>query len=309
VPREEPFLRERLWAHDPELAPGVTARTELDDAGRPARTVYSGVEDVSEPIEERYGYDDAGRIVTIDEPDELGDAFEPGWREETGGRLRVEHASEGPLRILGPDDDLVWERVEEPWPELLASAARSVADRAIALVAARCREEAIAPETEVFGLMLTYVDQGPLHFDLGFGLEHDRRAWLRAGLDSDELASRLWYLDDSWFGEGEGGGLSHLEGELPGDDLGERLLRQAAIEQRADPYRVVLNAIAAELARRDWSELISLTEDFVVFIAEHDEGYRCKADSVRAANPPERVAAWDAAWPPGVSRGEDEPAC
>jgi len=305
----QPFLGERLWVHDPELAPGVTARTELDDAGRPARTVYSGVEDVSEPIEERYGYDDAGRIVTIDEPDELGDAFEPGWREETGGRLRVEHASEGPLRILGPDDDLVWERVEEPWPELLASAARSVADRAIALVAARCREEAIAPETEVFGLMLTYVDQGPLHFDLGFGLEHDRRAWLRAGLDSDELASRLWYLDDSWFGEGEGGGLSHLEGELPGDDLGERLLRQAAIEQRADPYRVVLNAIAAELARRDWSELISLTEDFVVFIAEHDEGYRCKADSVRAANPPERVAAWDAAWPPGVSRGEDEPAC
>ena len=305
----QPFLGERLWVHDPELAPGVTARTELDDAGRPARTVYSGVEDVSEPIEERYGYDDAGRIVTIDEPDELGDAFEPGWREETGGRLRVEHASEGPLRILGPDDDLVWERVEEPWPELLASAARSVADRAIALVAARCREEAIAPETELFGLMLTYVDQGPLHFDLGFGLEHDRRAWLRAGLDSDELASRLWYLDDSWFGEGERGGLSHLEGELPGDDLGERLLRQAAIEQRADPYRVVLNAIAAELARRDWSELISLTEDFVVFIAEHDEGYRCKADSVRAANPPERVAAWDAAWPHGVSRGEDEPAC
>jgi hypothetical protein len=88
-----------------------------------------------------------------------------------------------------------------------------------------------------------------------------------------------------------------------------RLLRQAAIEQHGDPYRVVLNAIAGELARRDWSELLSLTEDFVVFIAEHDEGYRCKADSVRAANPPERVAAWDAAWPPGVSRGEDEPAC
>jgi hypothetical protein len=176
-------------------------------------------------------------------------------------------------------------------------------------VAARCREEAIAPATEVFGLMLTYVDQGPLHFDLGFGLEHDRRAWLRAGLDSDELASRLWYLDDSWFGGGEGAGLSHLEGELPGDELGVRLLRQAAVEQHGDPYRVVLNAIAAELARRDWSELLSLTEDFVVFIAAHDEGYRCKADSVRAANPPERVAAWDAGWPPGVSRGEDEPAC
>ena len=309
MPPTEPLIRERLWVHDPELAPGVTARTELDDAGRPARTVYSGVEYASEPIEERYGYDDAGRIVTIDEPDELSDAFELGWREETGGRLTVEHDGEGPLRIIGPDDELVWERADEPWPELLASAARIVADRVLALVAARCRDEAIAPATEVFGLMLTYVDQGPLHFDLGFGLEDDRRAWLRAGLDSDELASRLWYLDDSWFGEGEGGGLSHLEGELPGDELGVRLLRQAAIEQHGDPYRVVLSAIAAELARRDWSDLLSLTEDFVVFIAEHDEGYRCKADSVRAANPPERVAAWDAAWPPGVSRGEDEPAC
>jgi hypothetical protein len=91
VPPSEPLIRERLWVHDLELAPGVTARTELDDAGR---------------------------IFTIDEPDELRDAFEPGWREETGGRLRVEHDGEGPLRILGPDDELVWERADEPWPEL-----------------------------------------------------------------------------------------------------------------------------------------------------------------------------------------------
>ncbi len=100
MPPNEPLIRERLWVHDLELAPGVTARTELDDAGRPARTVYSGLEYASEPIEERYGYDDAGRIVTIDEPDELSDAFRAGPARGNGrpaqGRARRRWAAADP---------------------------------------------------------------------------------------------------------------------------------------------------------------------------------------------------------------------
>jgi hypothetical protein len=52
--------------------------------------------------------------------------------------------------------------------------------------------------------------------------------------------------------------------------------------------------------------LVEPTSDFVVFIAEHDEGYAPKAASVRAVNPADRLAQWEANWPPGASRGEDE---
>ncbi len=52
--------------------------------------------------------------------------------------------------------------------------------------------------------------------------------------------------------------------------------------------------------------LVEPTSDFVVFIAEHDEGYAPKAASVRAVNPADRLAQWEANWPLGASRGEDE---
>ena len=53
--------------------------------------------------------------------------------------------------------------------------------------------------------------------------------------------------------------------------------------------RTVLNAVAAVLARHDWSGLFPASEDFVAFIAEHDEGIAEKVESLRAANPPERA--------------------
>jgi hypothetical protein len=44
----------------------------------------------------------------------------------------------------------------------------------------------------------------------------------------------------------------------------------------------------------------------VVFIAEHDEGFALTYESVLEVNPPDRLAAWDARWPAGASRGEDD---
>jgi hypothetical protein len=54
----------------------------------------------------------------------------------------------------------------------------------------------------------------------------------------------------------------------------------------------VLNAVAAVLARHDWSGLFPVAEDFVAFIAEHDEGFEEKIESLRAANPPRRAEPW-----------------
>jgi hypothetical protein len=84
------------------------------------------------------------------------------------------------------------------------------------------------------------------------------------------------------------------------------LIQEASLKQPADPCRTVLNDVAALLARHDWSGLVEPTSDFVVFIAEHDEGYAPKAASVRAVNPADRLAQWEANWPLGASRGEDE---
>jgi hypothetical protein len=46
----------------------------------------------------------------------------------------------------------------------------------------------------------------------------------------------------------------------------------------------------------------------VVFIAEHDEGIAPKHASVRAVNPADRLATWDARWPAGVPRDDVDPA-
>src|SRR5262249_39052641 len=96
--RAEPFLAERLWAHPSQLsAREGDPATELDPAGRPVVTHYE------DGGEERYRYD-------------------------CGGRLSVEHHEIGPVRIQGPRG-IVWERCDEPWPELLQRGSVSLAQR------------------------------------------------------------------------------------------------------------------------------------------------------------------------------------
>jgi hypothetical protein len=85
--------------------------------------------------------------------------------------------------------------------------------------------------------------------------------------------------------------------------LDARLSREACLKQPADPYHAVLHVVAALLARHESNRLVEPTEDFVVFVAEHDEGITPKHASVRAVSLAERLAAWDARWPAGVSRG------
>jgi hypothetical protein len=105
-----------------------------------------------------------------------------------------------------------------------------------------------------------------------------------------------------WYPESEPVGFLEVEGD-PEDEF---LLREAALNDRREAQRTVLTEVAKRLARRDWSGVFRPTEDFVVFIAEHDEGFAPKHASVREVNPSERLAAWDARWPAGASRGEDE---
>jgi hypothetical protein len=280
------------------LPGGAVVTTTIDEHNRPVRTVYSG----TTAGEEIYHYDDSGRLCAIDEAECLWRtvSFYEMWNG-TGGRLAVEQDEDGPLRITNSVGGARWERCEEPWEELLQRGAQAIRDGVLRVIGDYCRAHTVAPTTEVFALMLTYVAQGSLHVTLSFGLEADRRRWLNAGLDSDQLALNLWYVNANHEG------LNYIEDGVIDYALEDLLLREAAIKQPHDPYRVVLNAAAAQLARHDWKPMLATTDDFIVYISEHDEGYAPKHQSAREVNPPSRLAIWDARWPPGITRGEDEP--
>ena len=269
-----------------ELAEGVIARTTYDERGLPVRTDYS---DDLEP--ETYEHDESGRLVAIHESPDLGGTVLNTERLETGGLLRVEHDAAGPARIVSAGGDLVWERTTDPWEVQLAKGADEIADQCMHAIRASCQELRVSVGTEVFALMLTYVDQGSLQPTVSFGLEEDRRGWHREGLTADDLALNLLYIS------ADHEGLNYIEPTLLPNEFDHALMRRACIAQTDDPYRAVLGAVAVLLARVDWRPLLEPTADFVVYIAEHDEDFGPKLDSIRAHNPPERAARWLASWP------------
>lgn len=172
------------------------------------------------------------------------------------------HDERGPLRIAG-DRGIVWERSAEPWPAVLAAGAAAFRDLVVAVV----QRAGVDPLTEVFSLMLVYVDQCGLHLTPCFGLQSDRRRWLAAGLDASDFACRLWGPEP----ESGPGRLYHMDADLLDSDYDAFLHREAAMRQPGDPRRIVFTAAAGLLARHDWTGLLTPTDDFVVYIAEHDE--------------------------------------
>jgi hypothetical protein len=213
-------------------------------------------------------------LVEIDEAPGLLETTISGGRWETGGRLRVEYDERGSCAIRG-ERELVWERRDEPWPELLARGAAEIAD-GFAGAIERVVEE---PGLGVVRLALTYVEQSGLYSIVSLGLDRVR---------TDE--GHFWYPI-------EGGGIDEIDGVVS-DELDRLLLREAALNDPGQPQRTVLNAVASALARRDWAGVIAPTEDFVAFIAEHDEDIGPKRESLRAVNSPERAAIWEGRFPP-----------
>ncbi len=121
-------------------------------------------------------------------------------------------------------------------------------------------------------------------------MQADRETWLTdPRIDGEELAINLLYLN------GNHEGLNYVEGDDLANDWD--LLREACIGQAGDPYRAVLGAVAASLADADLGPELQRTDDFVVYIAEHDEGFTEKPASIRARHPPQAVRRWEATWP------------
>lgn len=261
------------------LAEGASTRTEVDATGRAVRTIF--IDDQGDESEERYHYDDAGRLTAIDESAELVLAGLVD-RMDVGGRLTVEHDEDGLARVLTPASEIVWERPSEPWIERLASAASELAERYRALIGPALEDAGLPAGTPSYGLALMYVDQGSLSSQLMIGLEADRQ---EAGGGEDGAIATLY-----------------IEGELPWiedgaftPDLDAELLRRASSEQPDDPYRVVLAAIVRQLVDGDLPGLTK-SPDFVGWVAEHDEGLAEKVSSIRLHNSPEAVARWEQGW-------------
>ena len=314
--RPEPLLHERLWGCDlvPEaseaeagydadgravawrmddeqetvehregevvvrLADGGTARTTLDGDGRPVRTTYEG----TSYADEVYGYDEQGRLTTIDESDGLWSATVGSERLDTGGRLTVERDGERVVRIAEEGGGAVYERPTVPWAQRLAEAAGALAAQARELIGETVEEAGLEPGTETYGVSLVYVDQGSLQATIAVGLEADRRA---AG-GGEHGAMETLYI------EGE---LPWIEADLPPEGEDRPLLRDACIGQPEDPYRTVLGAVAWALADGELPGLRK-TQDFVAWVAEHDEGFDEKFESIRRHNPPDAVARWERGW-------------
>ena len=168
--------------------------------------------------------------------------------------------------------------------------------RGAASLADRCHTAlagADADQPEVYCLMLTYVSDGGLGVTVNAGTEEDRRHYLARDESPEMKAANLWYPESDE--------LSFLEAQ-PDPELDPLLLREAALNDPREPQRTVLTEVAKLLARRSWDPILKLTDDFVVYIAEHDEGFAEKHASVHEVNPPDRLARWNAAWPPSLPR-------
>lgn len=261
------------------LAEGGEARTFFDDAGLATRTVY--VDEDGEEDEETYHYDDAGRLVAINESAALGGTHD-GGREYTGGRLSVEHDDGGAARIVDASGDVVWERPTRPWAEELERAADVLATGYLGLLAAAVQDEGLVPGTESYGLSLVYVDQNDINAVLAVGLEDDRRA---AGGGEDGAVETLYIEGD----------LPWITDQVLGEKESVALLRVASMGQPDDPWRVVLGEVVRRLSESDLPGLTK-TQDFVGWVAEHDEGLAEKVSSIRIHNRADAVARWEAGW-------------
>lgn len=279
----EPEAVERLETEAVvRLDGGGVARTTIDAHGRAVQTTYEtdGRADVDGEV---YHYDDGGRLIAIDESPQLWYVASSSERLDTGGRLTVAYDDSGEVgAIVDEHGATVWERPTLPWPDRLSAAAEEIAAQCRQLIADAVQEAELAPAVDSYGVALTYVDQGSLHITLAVGLEEDRRA----APEDEDGAMQVFYVE---------GDLAFLEDDVPSEELDLPLLRDACVAQPDDPYRTVLGEVARRLSLSAIPALRK-TDDFVCWIAEHDEGFALKVDSIRLHNAPDAVLRWEQGW-------------
>lgn len=272
------------------LLDGAVVRTVFDGDGRAVRTDYEGVRHFGRGCE-TYEYDRDGRLVAINEYVGLFQTVSGSMIEPTGGRLVVEHDDHGACLITDSNGDVRWQRFSGDWKaELAAYADQTAADF---LAAARAAGAGVLadPDDRAFALRLIYVEGSSSDFTPMVSMESEL-VDVGPGPVTEEIDIPL--LGDIALLEG-GDDLpldyDGVEGDYTVDDA---MLRVSCQMDPGEPQRVVLGEVAKRLAVADWTGVFTPTDDFVVFIAEHDEDFAPKLRSIHAHNPPDRVARWEA---------------
>lgn len=133
--------------------------TTFDASGRAERTVYVDIDGTQDT--ETYIYDDAGRLVGIEEAAALDTTAQAGrgYGWPTGGPLTIRHDERGMTKIATEDGAAVWTRCDESWPALLERSLQAMSDetaQAIADTLARHGDAAAEPGTVLaLGLCFT----------------------------------------------------------------------------------------------------------------------------------------------------------
>ncbi len=263
-----------------ELKEGGVARTFFDPSGRASRTTYEGVD--SDRSEETYVYDDAGRLVAIEESDEIGfTEICSVERYNMGGRVQVVHDHGGLAKIVARDGEIVWDRPGRPRPERIAELVDAMATSCLAALADAVAHTEFLGRPEAYGLAVSYSAQGRLYLNAAVGLEEDR---VDAGSGEDGAISTL-YLD---------GDLNAIEIPIA-DQAGGTMMREIALVQPEDPYRAAAEALARRLSDTDLPG-ITKTPAFVAWAADVDEGLAEKVISIKQCNGPDRLERWKAGW-------------
>ena len=265
--------------------PRVT--TWFDAAGRPRTSSYTGGH-----LDEQYVYDSQRRLVEIVESPGLTSLGWEHWRAEEpiGGRLEVLHDERGVRVVRRADSGLVvWERLDRPWPEVLAGFAAALAEAVVAGVAKASRDDGHGPEEQVFSLALVpypvaLAELRPMVFA---GREADRR---RIVAHPDEYVEEyLWWCqhDDS----------TSIVGfaDLP-VDVQRAAVRAAVMQAPGDPLETLCQAAVPRLAAHDWGAIFTPTPDFAVYVIGEDVGPADIYRSMVAGNPAVRLAERAARW-------------
>ena len=150
---------------------------------------------------------------------------------------------------------VIWQRRQPK--QTISALGRVVTDALVQRVVQRLK--AWSQPEPAWCLALSYSDDGNAIFPplLGVGFESERRAWL-AGKNA---ATYLWNPAEYRCFDPE-----ELSLDLPGMDAQVRMLNQLIADKDAGDKGVALvRRVAKELRELDWSELMDVADDFVVF--------------------------------------------
>jgi hypothetical protein len=262
---EDYHLRKVGWLVQPsEDRPVIYAEYE-QDAGE-IRFYY-----------EEYVYDEQGRLARI--PTYYVTQLRS-QRAETHSEAVYQYEGDRLIRITsrlpGSQERVLYEarRKGETKKTLFEAARVSLRE----VIVERVRLDPATRQERVYNLVISYdavADDGLL---LTVAPEAQREAWERE--TSDQSYESLLYHQLAWQPE-------QIEiWSLPEEY--ERFLRQTRRDERWDDIRSLFIRVARDLNEQDWSGLLNVTDDFIVFANDYEAGNDVH-DAIRASVPMEKL--------------------